>query len=368
MRSLWDATGECCRCRPRTRRKLSPLVRATMRARCGCVTFLSQLAEVCGRTLRPSQNQPELSRLMAGRADNPTSMEGAWREIHAQGRHWRPSSAPSRSLRHRWRKPTTAVSASGCPAPWAAWLVPTAPGWSITTQYIHLDAVAGGGTALQHNASIVAGLHARVDAGVLLPTYTSRRRAGRPIDDRCGRRARQYRGRHQRDADGAARQHDFRICVDNRVTWADVYYLGELKWNMGVNNFMTYVFGNIPSGTYDSTRLANLSAGYVEVDAGGGYTYLNPKIGHEFSVVAGLSFSGMNTAIQYQNGIDFHADWAASQSSARASTSAWSAMSTSRLPPTAASAPSSAPSRGPRSASAHRSDSFFRPARDIKAI
>ena len=74
---------------------------------------------------------------------------------------------------------------------------------------------------------------------------------------------------------------------DNRVTWADVYYLGTLKWNMGVDNFMVYVMGNIPSGTYDSTRLANLSAGYVGVDIGAGYTYLNPKTGHEFSVVAG---------------------------------------------------------------------------------
>ena len=192
--------------------------------------------------------------------------------------------------------------------------VPTTPGWSITTQYIHLDAVAGGGAALQHNASIVAGLHARVDAGVLLPTYTFATpvlggqltigAAGVPGNIGVGINA-TLTGPRGNTISGSA--------FDNRVTWADVYYLGELKWNMGVNNFMTYVFGNIPSGTYDSTRFANLSAGYVGVDAGGGYTYLNPKTGHEFSVVAGLSFSGMNTAIQYQNGIDFHADWAASQ-------------------------------------------------------
>jgi len=40
---------------------------------------------------------------------------------------------------------------------------------------------------------------------------------------------------------------------------------------------------------------------------------LNPSTGREFSVVAGLSFSGKNTALDYRNGIDFHADWAASQ-------------------------------------------------------
>jgi hypothetical protein len=92
-----------------------------------------------------------------------------------------------------------------------------------------------------------------------------------------------------------------------------VYYLGTLKWNQGVNNYMVYLLGNIPSGTYDSTRLANLSIGYVGADGGFGYTYFDPKAGHEFSAVAGLTYNTMNTALQYQNGIDFHLDWAASQ-------------------------------------------------------
>jgi hypothetical protein len=76
---------------------------------------------------------------------------------------------------------------------------------------------------------------------------------------------------------------------------------------------MIYVSGNIPSGTYDSSRLANLSFGFTAVDFGAGYTYFDPKTGHEFSVVGGVTYSGMNDALQYQNGIDFHIDWAASQ-------------------------------------------------------
>src|SRR5215467_11239211 len=50
--------------------------------------------------------------------------------------------------------------------------VPGQPGMSYTFQFINLDAVAGGGKALQNNAKIVAGLHARADVGVVLPTYT----------------------------------------------------------------------------------------------------------------------------------------------------------------------------------------------------
>lgn len=100
---------------------------------------------------------------------------------------------------------------------------------------------------------------------------------------------------------------------DNRTTLTDVFYQGTLKWNQGVHNEMVYITGNIPSGTYDSSRLANLSFGFPAVDAGAGYTYLDPKSGHEFSVVSGLTYSFMNGALQYLNGMDFHVDGAASQ-------------------------------------------------------
>ena len=192
--------------------------------------------------------------------------------------------------------------------------VPGQPGMSYTFQYIRLDAAAGSSAQLQKNANIVLGLHARADAGVILPTYTFATpvlggqltvgAAGVPGNvginigaTLTGPRGNQISG----------------TVSDNRTTWGDVYYLGELKWNRGVNNFMVYVFGNIPSGTYDSTRLANLSPGFAAIDGGAGYTYLNPKTGQEFSVVGGLTYSGVNSALQYQNGIDFHADWAVSQ-------------------------------------------------------
>ena len=36
---------------------------------------------------------------------------------------------------------------------------------------------------------------------------------------------------------------------DEQTTVGDVYYLGTLKWNQGVNNYMWYVLGKIPSRT-----------------------------------------------------------------------------------------------------------------------
>jgi hypothetical protein len=40
---------------------------------------------------------------------------------------------------------------------------------------------------------------------------------------------------------------------------------------------MTYVFGDVPVGAYDSTRLANIGVGHGAIDAGGGYTYFAPE-------------------------------------------------------------------------------------------
>src|SRR5262245_39978615 len=44
------------------------------------------------------------------------------------------------------------------------------------------------------------------------------------------------------------------------------------------------------------------------VDGGVGYTYFNPKTGHELSAVAGLTYNFENEHTDYQNGIDFHLD------------------------------------------------------------
>ena len=76
---------------------------------------------------------------------------------------------------------------------------------------------------------------------------------------------------------------------------------------------MTYITGDIPIGAYQSTRLSNIGLGHGAIDAGAGYTYFNPQTGHEFSGVLGFTYNFKNTATQYQNGLDMHFDWGASQ-------------------------------------------------------
>jgi hypothetical protein len=57
----------------------------------------------------------------------------------------------------------------------------------------------------------------------------------------------------------------------------------------------------------------DLGIGHGAIDSGVGYTYLDPKTGHELSVVSGLTYNLKNTYTDYQNGIDWHLDWGASQ-------------------------------------------------------
>jgi hypothetical protein len=191
---------------------------------------------------------------------------------------------------------------------------PTVPGWAYSAIYLHVAQSAGGAKNFTQGGSVVAGLNATADVLVQGISYTfatpvlggqaSVAVLAAPGDIGVGINAR-LTGPFGNAISGSVN--------DNRTTVSDVFYQGSLKWNQGVHNEMVYVSGNIPSGTYDPNHLANLSFGFTAVDVGAGYTYLNPKTGHEFSIVGGLTYSGMNSALQYQNGIDFHLDWAASQ-------------------------------------------------------
>jgi hypothetical protein len=101
--------------------------------------------------------------------------------------------------------------------------------------------------------------------------------------------------------------------ADSVTGVGDLYPQASLRWHQGVNNFMIYGTGDIPVGAYNSTSLANLGIGHGAADAGAGYTYLDQAAGHEFSAVAGFTYNLTNTHTNYQNGIDFHLDWGASQ-------------------------------------------------------
>jgi hypothetical protein len=101
--------------------------------------------------------------------------------------------------------------------------------------------------------------------------------------------------------------------ADTTTGLGDVAPLAQLRWSSGVNNWTTYVTGNIPVGAYAVHNLAIVGIGHSAVDGGAGYTYYDSKKGIEFSAVAGLTYNLLNPNSNYQSGVDWHLDWALSQ-------------------------------------------------------
>lgn len=206
--------------------------------------------------------------------------------------------------------------------------VPGQPGWSFAAFYYHGSVSAGADISRSReiqigkfNPTATVNLNANLDSTIdfvwVQPTYTF---ATPVLGGQAAVSLGTFVGRNSTSLNGTltASVPPFNFVrsdsISDSVTgFGDLYPQATLKWNQGVNNFMVYLTGDIPVGAYDSTRLSNLSIGHGAVDGGAGYTYFNPKTGHEFSAVTGLTYNFTNPSTNYQNGIDWHLDWAASQ-------------------------------------------------------
>jgi len=205
---------------------------------------------------------------------------------------------------------------------------PQVPGWSLGFIYIHTNVSAGGNVAAARaitigqfnptlNLNLNASLKATADLGVISPTYVFETPV---LGGQAAVSLAAIYGNSSADINGSlsgalgpipfSRPFDV---SDSRDAFGDLFPQFALRWNSGVNNWMTYLTGDIPVGAYDAARLANLGLGHGAIDAGGGYTYFDPTTGYEFSAVAGFTYNFINPSTQYQNGVDFHLDWAASK-------------------------------------------------------
>ena len=205
---------------------------------------------------------------------------------------------------------------------------PAMPGWSTAEVYYHTSVGASGSLAAAReiqigrlpatsNVSLNANLTGQGDVVLLAPSYTF---ASPVLGGQFAIGVTGAFGRVSADVNGTLTTAIGPLVTtrigsigDSVTSFSDLYPMATLKWNAGVHNYMTYMTGNIPVGAYDPTRLSNIGLGHAAVDAGGGYSYFNPTTGHEFSAVAGLTYNFKNRDTQYQNGIDFHVDWGASQ-------------------------------------------------------
>jgi hypothetical protein len=212
---------------------------------------------------------------------------------------------------------------------------PQQPGWSLANIYYHTSVSAGGDVALARefqigqipgNLTATAHLNATVsatgDLGFLIPTYVFETpvlggQASASLIGAYGVVGTTLAGQLSGTitGPGGGSIPFMRSDSISNTTWGfgDLIPQFALRWNSGVNNYMTYITGDIPVGAYQSDRLSNIGIGHGAIDAGGGYTYFNPETGHEFSGVLGFTYNFTNPDTQYQSGVDLHFDWGASQ-------------------------------------------------------
>ena len=206
--------------------------------------------------------------------------------------------------------------------------VPQAPGWNLGIIDYYTSVSAGGNVAAARQVTIDklppnvlvnlnANIRANDDLGVLSPGYVF---ATPVLGGQLSVSMAALGGWSSADIRGeltvaappftATRQGE---TSDSRYGIGDLVPFAALRWNSGVNNWMTFLDGDIPVGMYDSSRLANFGIGHGTLDGGGGYTYFDPQTGHEFSLVTGVAYNLSNTSTGYRNGWDWHLDWGASQ-------------------------------------------------------
>ena len=211
---------------------------------------------------------------------------------------------------------------------------PQQPGWSLASIYYHTTVSADADVARAREitigripANLTANLNATLngtgDIGLIVPTYVF---ATPVFGGQASVGVLAYYGTASASVGGTLTgtlalpggitiPFGPRTESINSTAWGvgDVQPLASLRWNAGVDNYMTYLTGDIPVGVYSSSSLANIGIGHGAIDAGGGYTYFNPKTGHEFSAVLGFTYNFINQSTQYRNGVDLHLDWGASQ-------------------------------------------------------
>jgi hypothetical protein len=192
--------------------------------------------------------------------------------------------------------------------------VPLEPGWSLPLVYYHTSSDAGGSKDFAIGGKVTAGLDVRADLLFAVPTYAF---ADPVLGGQLALSMGAAYGTTEVSANATLTGPQGNVLTQNpsdSVTGlSDLYPQATLRWNDGVHNFIAYTMAGIPVGAYETGRLANIGTNHWAIDVGGGYTYLNEKTGLEFSAVLGFTYNFENPDTNYQNGVNAHLDWGASQ-------------------------------------------------------
>src|ERR1700754_4960332 len=117
---------------------------------------------------------------------------------------------------------------------------------------------------------------------------------------------------------GYARLHgDLSIGRFNRSASQDDFDIGDfaltplIGWHLGDFHITGSVTGTIPSGSYNESKVTNVSLNRYAVDPTVGLTWLDSKSLIELSTVVGYTINFENPATHYDSGNSLHVDLAA---------------------------------------------------------
>lgn len=183
------------------------------------------------------------------------------------------------------------------------------PGWSLPLVFYNYGGSVGAQQPLKRGHLFTTGLSGSIDGVFVVPTYT----LGATILGAIPSFSIAYMPAYSAASANIGLGPLSLFRSDFIWGGSDLYPTAQLFWDRGVNNFMAYLTGDIPVGSYDPDRLANIGVGHGAIDGGGAYTYLNTKTGAEFSATLGFTGNFTNPSTNYTNGLDSHLDLAASQ-------------------------------------------------------
>jgi hypothetical protein len=192
--------------------------------------------------------------------------------------------------------------------------VPSQPGWYIPTQLYYYNGSADATKTFQRGDSANAGLSSQAALIFFTPTWVPNEKwfGGQPSFSLTF-----GGGWNSTSANLSLSTVNLGTQTLNRSDsdsgGADLYPQAQIAWTSGNNNWMAYITGDLPVGSYSSTRLSNIGLGHTAIDVGGAYTYMNNTSGLEASATLGFTYNGMNTSTNYQSGVDSHLDWDVSQ-------------------------------------------------------
>jgi hypothetical protein len=184
------------------------------------------------------------------------------------------------------------------------------PGWSLPLVFYNYGGSIGGQQPLTRGNLLTEGLRGSLDGLFIVPTYTLNTTILGAVPSFSMAEMPAYSAASANLGLGP-----LSLSRSDSIWGAsDLYPTAQLFWNRGgVNNFMAYLTGDIPVGSYNPDRLASIGIGHGAIDGGGAYTYLNTKTGTEFSATLGFTGNFTNPSTNYTNGLDSHLDLAASQ-------------------------------------------------------